>query len=161
MAEGCRIAEAVETRQHRTGARYLFQELKTVPEVWRSLQFLIVHSRWRREAVAPETDVRHEFGELRTQGEVDLEAGAEDDEVGLVSALGCRDDKMVAIDDEVVDRASQLEMRVGVSGDPEHALARRRRLRFQRVVEKAPLPIIRQTSNAMHDALAADTGEFV
>ena len=99
--------------------------------------------------------------ELRPRGEIDPEAGAEDDEVGVVAALRRGDDDVIARLLQVEQRAAEVEMRMGMLRDAQGARPRGRRLCPQGMVEEAPFPLVGQAREAVDDALAADAGELV
>lgn len=96
--------------------------------------------------------MRCDGGEFRPVRQLDLESGAEDQEIDGIAAFRRRHNDMVGLLLQSIDRAFQMKMGLRECADTQDARTRRRRLRAHGIVEKAPLPVIRQTGEAVHHA---------
>src|SRR5690242_1056444 len=71
----------MEPREVRRRARLPFGELESGSEIRMSREQFAFLRRWRREAVAPKSDMTQDRSEFGTSRQIGFEAGGEDDEI--------------------------------------------------------------------------------
>ncbi len=144
QAEHGRIVEAVDARQPRTGAGRLLLKREIGGQIRRGRQLPVFLTGLRSVTVAPQANVRRDGGQLRPSAQVGPKAGRGDQEIQPVFPLGRRQGDFTPVIGDGLDGAAEMEPGVGVTGHPQGAVARRRRLLAVHIVVHPPFPVVRQ-----------------